>query len=137
MNHGGPYVGYANGGLITKEQIARVGEGNKREWIIPEERGIRGRYLLQKAAQALGMEVTDPSQSQSDLSSGQVSAITAGTRQTIHTAGTKEIKIEFNGDQHFHNEQDADSLVAKIKQALLDELQKDINTGTKGVVAFD
>ncbi len=38
MNHGGPYVGYANGGLITKEQIARVGEGNKREWIIPEER---------------------------------------------------------------------------------------------------
>lgn len=137
LNHGGPYVGYANGGLITKEQIARVGEGNKREWIIPEERGIRGRYLLQKAAQALGMEVTDPSQSQSDLSSGQVSAITAGTRQTIHTAGTKEIKIEFNGDQHFHNEQDADSLVAKIKQALLDELQKDINTGTKGVVAFD
>ncbi|OIS67247.1 lytic transglycosylase [Bacillus subtilis] len=138
MKHGGPYVGYANGGLITKEQIARVGEGNKREWIIPEERGIRGRYLLQRAAQALGMEVTDPSQSQqSELSSGQVSAVTSGSRQTIQTAGTKEIKIEFNGDQHFHNDQDADSLVAKIKQALLDELQKDINTGTKGVVAFD
>lgn len=138
LNHGGPYVGYANGGLITKEQIARVGEGNKREWIIPEERGIRGRYLLQRAAQALGMEVTDPSQSQqSELSSGQVSAVTSGTRQTIQTAGTKEIKIEFNGDQHFHNGQDADGLVAKIKQALLDELQKDINTGTKGVVAFD
>ncbi|MCI4135756.1 transglycosylase SLT domain-containing protein [Bacillus vallismortis] len=138
LKRGGPYVGYANGGLITKEQIARVGEGNKREWIIPEERGIRGRYLLQKAAQALGMEVSDPSQSQQpELSSGQVSAVTSGTRQTIQTAGTKEIKIEFNGDQHFHNGQDADSLVAKIKQALLDELQKDINTGTKGVVAFD
>ncbi|TWG78462.1 SLT domain-containing protein [Bacillus subtilis J27] len=138
MKHGGPYVGYANGGLITKEQIAHVGEGNKREWIIPEERGIRGRYLLQRAAQALGMEVTDPSQSQqSELSSGQVSAVTSGTRQTIQTAGTKEIKIEFNGDQHFHNGQDADGLVAKIKQALLDELQNDINTGTKGVVAFD
>ncbi|WP_371807369.1 transglycosylase SLT domain-containing protein [Bacillus vallismortis] len=138
LKRGGPYVGYANGGLITKEQIARVGEGNKREWIIPEERGIRGRYLLQKAAQALGMEVTDPSQSQQpELSSGQVSAVTSGTRQTIQTAGTKEIKIEFNGDQHFHNGQDADSLVAKMKQALLDELQKDINTGTKGVVAFD
>ncbi|QHM06422.1 hypothetical protein C7M27_02360 [Bacillus subtilis] len=138
LNHGGPYVGYANGGLITKEQIARVGEGNKREWIIPEERGIRGRYLLQRAAQALGMEVTDPSQSQqSELSSGQVSAVTSGTRQTIQTAGTKEIKIEFNGDQHFHNGQDAESLAAKIKQALIDELQKDINIGTKGVVAFD
>ncbi|QHF57222.1 element PBSX protein [Bacillus subtilis] len=138
LNHGGPYVGYANGGLITKEQIARVGEGNKREWIIPEERGIRGRYLLQRAAQALGMEVTDPSQSeQSELSSGQVSAVTSGTRQTIQTAGTKEIKIEFNGDQHFHNGQDAETLAAKIKQALIDELQKDINIGTKGVVAFD
>ncbi|KAF1680820.1 transglycosylase SLT domain-containing protein [Bacillus sp. SKDU12] len=138
MNHGGPYVGYANGGLITKEQIARVGEGNKREWIIPEERGIRGRYLLQRAAQALGMEVTDPSQSQqSELSSGQVSAVTSGTRQTKQTAGTKEIKIEFNGDQHFHNGQDAETLAAKIKQALIDELQKDINIGTKGVVAFD
>ncbi|MGN7043634.1 transglycosylase SLT domain-containing protein, partial [Bacillus safensis] len=46
IRNGGPYKGYANGGLITQEQIARVGEGNKREWIIPEERGIRGRYLL-------------------------------------------------------------------------------------------
>ena len=35
-------------GSDYQEQIARVGEGNKREWIIPEERGIRGRYLLQK-----------------------------------------------------------------------------------------
>ncbi|MED1015341.1 transglycosylase SLT domain-containing protein [Bacillus atrophaeus] len=139
LRRGGPYVGYANGGLITKEQIARVGEGNKREWIIPEERGIRGRYLLQRAAQALGMEVTDPSRTQqSELSSGQVSAaVTSGGRQTVQTVGTKEIKIEFNGDQHFHNGQDADSLAAKIKQALLDELQKDINTGAKGVVAFD
>ncbi len=138
LNHGGPYVGYANGGLITKEQIARVGEGNKREWIIPEERGIRGRYLLQKAAQALGMEVTDPSQSQqSELSSGQVSAVTSASRPTAAVSGSKEIYIQFNGDQHFHNGQDAESLAAKIKQALINELQKDINIGTKGVVAFD
>ncbi|MCY8847401.1 transglycosylase SLT domain-containing protein [Bacillus inaquosorum] len=138
MNHGGPYVGYANGGLITKEQIARVGEGNKREWIIPEERGIRGRYLLQRAAQALGMEVTDPSQSQqSELSSGQVSAVTSASRPTAAVSGSKEIYIQFNGDQHFHNGQDAETLAAKIKQALIDELQKDINIGTKGVVAFD
>ncbi|MEC1584539.1 transglycosylase SLT domain-containing protein [Bacillus spizizenii] len=138
LNHGGPYVGYANGGLITKEQIARVGEGNKREWIIPEERGIRGRYLLQRAAQALGMEVTDPSQTQqSELSSGQVSAVTSASRPTAAVSGSKEIYIQFNGDQHFHNGQDAESLAAKIKQALIDELQKDINIGTKGVVAFD
>ncbi|MDF4198271.1 transglycosylase SLT domain-containing protein [Bacillus subtilis] len=138
LNHGGPYVGYANGGLITKEQIARVGEGNKREWIIPEERGIRGRYLLQRAAQALGMEVTDPSHpQQSELSRGQVSAVTSASRPTAAVSGSKEIYIQFNGDQHFHNGQDAETLAAKIKQALIDELQKDINIGTKGVVAFD
>ncbi|MEH7856931.1 transglycosylase SLT domain-containing protein, partial [Bacillus velezensis] len=138
MAHGGPYVGYANGGLITKEQIARVGEGNKREWIIPEERGIRGRYLLQKAAQALGMEVSDPSQTEpAALSAGTVSAAVKGGGQTVQKTGTKEIKIEFSGDQHFHNGQDADSLAAKIKQALIDELQKDIYTGAKGAVAFD
>ncbi|CAF1784824.1 putative protein YqbO [Bacillus subtilis] len=139
MRHGGPYVGYANGGLITKEQIARVGEGNKREWIIPEERGIRGRYLLAQAAKALGMEVTDPSQKgQTELSSGQVTAATTGSQQTTVTAsGGKEVIIQFNGDQHFHNDKDMNSLVAKIKQALVDELEQDINIGTKGVVAFD
>ncbi|MBY8913816.1 transglycosylase SLT domain-containing protein [Bacillus sp. YC2] len=138
MNHGGPYIGYANGGLITKEQIARVGEGNKREWIIPEERGIRGRYLLQQAAQALGMEVSDPSQADpASLSAGTVSAAVTGSRETVQKAGTNEIKIEFSGEQHFHNGQDADSLAAKIKQALIDELQKDIYTGAKGAVAFD
>ncbi|MBY4603541.1 MULTISPECIES: transglycosylase SLT domain-containing protein [Bacillus] len=138
LRRGGPYVGYANGGLITKEHIARVGEGNKREWIIPEERGIRGRYLLQRAAQALGMEVTDPSQSQqTELSSGKVSAVTSASRPTAAVSGSKEIYIQFNGDQHFHNGQDAETLAAKIKQALIDELQKDINIGTKGVVAFD
>lgn len=139
MRHGGPYVGYANGGLITKEQIARVGEGNKREWIIPEERGIRGRYLLAQAAKALGMEVTDPSEKgQTELSSGQVTAATTGRNQTtFKAAGGKEVIIQFNGDQHFHNDQDMNSLVAKIKQALVDELEQDINIGTKGVVAFD
>lgn len=139
MRHGGPYVGYANGGLITKEQIARVGEGNKREWIIPEERGIRGRYLLAQAAKALGMEVTDPSQKgQTELSSGQVTAATTGSQQTTVTAsGGKEVVIQFNGDQHFHNDQDMNGLIAKIKQTLIDELEQDINIGTKGVVAFD
>ncbi|MER2458612.1 phage tail tape measure protein [Bacillus subtilis] len=139
LRRGGPYVGYANGGLITREQIARVGEGNKREWIIPEERGIRGRYLLAQAAKALGMEVTDPVQKgQTELSSGQVTAATTGSQQTTVTAaGGKEVVIQFNGDQHFHNDQDMNSLVAKIKQALVEELEQDINIGTKGVVAFD
>ncbi|MGM0967128.1 MAG: transglycosylase SLT domain-containing protein [Bacillota bacterium] len=136
MKNGGAYKGYANGGLITQEQVARVGEGNKREWIIPEERGIRGRYLLAQAAQALGMDVYDPANSaSSELSQGQVQTVTAGTASAPSASdGSKQIIINFNGEQHYHNGQDEDSLVEKIKQMLVDELENEINTGTKGVV---
>ncbi|WP_186303782.1 transglycosylase SLT domain-containing protein, partial [Bacillus pumilus] len=136
IRNGGPYKGYANGGLITQEQIARVGEGNKREWIIPEERGIRGRYLLAQAAQALGMDVYDPANSaSSELSQGQVQTVTAGTSNApAASSGSKQVIINFNGDQHFHNGQDEDSLVEKIKRSIAEELEVEINTGTKGVV---
>ncbi|MGE6629828.1 transglycosylase SLT domain-containing protein, partial [Bacillus sp. NPDC077027] len=136
MRSGGPYKGYANGGLITQEQIARVGEGNKREWIIPEERGIRGRYLLTQAAQALGMQVYDPSNTAaSELSDGIVKNVTSGQTQGVsNSSGNKQITIQFNGDQHFHNGQDQQSLVEKIRQMLVNELEMDIHTGTKGVV---
>ncbi|WP_223837350.1 transglycosylase SLT domain-containing protein [Bacillus swezeyi] len=137
--NGGGYRGYANGGLITNEQIARVGEGGKREWIIPEERGIRGRYLLSQAAQALGLDVYDPSALQNGMSSDQVDIATSGQSgaTTVVPSGMKEINVNFNGDQHFHNDQDVDRLIDKIKQALVDELEEDINIGTKGSVAFD
>ncbi|MFN3092736.1 transglycosylase SLT domain-containing protein [Bacillus pumilus] len=136
IRNGGAYKGYANGGLITQEQVARVGEGNKREWIIPEERGIRGRYLLAQAAQALGMDVYDPANaSSSELSQGQVQTVTAGTANAPSASGgSKQVIINFNGDQHFHNGQDEDSLVEKIKRSLVEELEVEINTGTKGVV---
>ncbi|MEE3679043.1 transglycosylase SLT domain-containing protein [Bacillus safensis] len=136
IRNGGPYKGYANGGLITQEQIARVGEGNKREWIIPEERGIRGRYLLAQAAQALGMDVYDPATAaSSELSQGQVQTVTAGTANApFASGGSKQIIINFNGEQHYHNGQDAENLAEKIKQMLIDELENEINTGTKGVV---
>jgi SLT domain-containing protein len=45
--------GYANGGFITKEQIARVGEGNKPEVIIPLTKRTRALQLLAKTQQIL------------------------------------------------------------------------------------
>ncbi|WP_420360133.1 transglycosylase SLT domain-containing protein [Bacillus altitudinis] len=135
MRRGGPYKGYANGGLITQEQVARVGEGNKREWIIPEERGIRGRYLLTQAAKALGMQVYDPSNASAPLPESQMQQVTsAQSAGTATTSGNKQITIQFNGDQHFHNGQDQQSLVEKIRQMLVDELEVELQTGTKGVV---
>ncbi|GLF91892.1 hypothetical protein Saga11_31510 [Bacillus safensis] len=135
MRRGGPYKGYANGGLITQEQVARVGEGNKREWIIPEERGIRGRYLLTQAAKALGMQVYDPSNTSAPLPEAQMQQVTsAQSAGSTTSSGNKQITIQFNGDQHFHNGQDQQSLVEKIKQMLVDELEIELHTGTKGVV---
>lgn len=135
MRRGGPYKGYANGGLITQEQVARVGEGNKREWIIPEERGIRGRYLLTQAAKALGMQVYDPANASAPLPESQMQQVTSAQSSSRTTAsGNKQITIQFNGDQHFHNGQDQQSLVEKIRQMLVDELEVELHTGTKGVV---
>lgn len=139
MARGGAYKGYANGGLITSEQIARVGEGGKREWIIPEERGIRGRYLLQRAAGALGMEVHDPAEGSGSISNGQAAAATAGGARSRQPAenGVKEVNIYITGDNHYHSERDRETLIAKIKRALVDELERDIHIGTKGSVAYD
>ncbi|MBG9911753.1 transglycosylase [Bacillus xiamenensis] len=136
IRRGGPYKGYANGGLITQEQVARVGEGNKREWIIPEERGIRGRYLLTQAAKALGMQVYDPSNASAPLPESQMQQVTSAQSSAggSTSSGTKQITIQFNGDQHFHNGQDQQSLVEKIRQMLVDELEVELHTGTKGVV---
>ncbi|MEK5135321.1 transglycosylase SLT domain-containing protein [Bacillus sp. FSL W8-0645] len=135
MRRGGPYKGYANGGLITQEQVARVGEGNKREWIIPEERGIRGRYLLTQAAKALGMQVYDPANASAPLPESQMQQVTS-VQSSSRTASSsnKQITIQLNGDQHFHNGQDQQSLVEKIRQMLVDELEVELHTGTKGVV---
>lgn len=54
---GGNYVGYANGGLVANEQIARIAEGNKPEAIIPLDplKRTRAMQLLAQTQQVLGV----------------------------------------------------------------------------------
>ncbi|MCM2674098.1 peptidoglycan DD-metalloendopeptidase family protein [Alkalicoccobacillus plakortidis] len=135
MRNGGAYRGYANGGLITNEQIARIGEGGQREWIIPEERGIRGRYLLGRAAQALGMEVYDPEDDagHSDSFKEQAAIATGQNQQKVITSsGGISITIEMNGDQHFHTPQDEEAFLQKMERRLIDILQEDVDNGSGG-----
>lgn len=47
--------GYANGGLITREHMAMVGEGNKPEMVIPLTRKSRAVELINKAKSIVGM----------------------------------------------------------------------------------
>jgi hypothetical protein len=51
-----PMFAYASGGEIDDEQIAKLGEGNKKEFVVPvEDNKARGISLWQKAGQALGV----------------------------------------------------------------------------------
>ena len=45
LAHGGPYKGYARGGIVTNPQVALVGEGNDPESIIPWDPAQRDRAL--------------------------------------------------------------------------------------------
>ena len=45
LAHGGPYKGYARGGIVTSPQVAMVGEGNGPESIVPWDPAQRDRAL--------------------------------------------------------------------------------------------
>ncbi|MDQ0114355.1 phage tail tape measure protein [Paenibacillus harenae] len=47
--------GYAEGGYVTRPELAWVGEGKSNEWIIPENNSQRSRSLLQAANSSMGM----------------------------------------------------------------------------------
>ena len=50
---GGPY---ANGGMVTKHQIAEIGEGNKAEMVIPLTKRNRAVQLIEQAMKYVGMD---------------------------------------------------------------------------------
>lgn len=49
--------GYENGGLVTQDGIYRMGEGNKKEMVIPLERPQRAAELIQQAIEYLGLDM--------------------------------------------------------------------------------
>lgn len=53
---GGPY---ANGGMITKHQIAEIGEGNKAEMVIPLTKRNRAVQLIEQAMKYVGMDTSN------------------------------------------------------------------------------
>lgn len=50
-------VGYENGGLVTQDGLYRMGEGNKKEMVIPLEKPQRAAELIQQAVEYLGMDM--------------------------------------------------------------------------------
>ena len=72
MRNGGPYQGYANGGIVTSPQLAMIGEGRGPETVIPWDISKRSRaYQLMTATLAQfkhedGNDVADRRNSKSD-----------------------------------------------------------------------
>lgn len=50
-------VGYENGGLVTQDGLYRMGEGNKKEMVIPLEKPQRAAELIQQAVEYLGLDM--------------------------------------------------------------------------------
>nr|DAM64220.1 MAG TPA: minor tail protein [Caudoviricetes sp.] len=70
---------FASGGSVDKDQLVRVGEGDKKEWIIPTHDKARGRQLLNQAAKDLGVGVTsgiEPKWQHEDTQRGALSDAT-------------------------------------------------------------
>lgn len=70
---------FASGGSVDKDQLVRVGEGDKKEWIIPTHDKARGRQLLNQAAKDLGVGVTsgiEPKWQHEDTQHGALSNAT-------------------------------------------------------------
>lgn len=67
---------FASGGSVDKDQLVRVGEGDKKEYIIPTADKKRGLQLLNQAARDLGVGETHgitPNWKHSDTSQGALS----------------------------------------------------------------
>lgn len=67
---------FASGGAVNKDQLVRVGEGDKKEWIIPTNDKKRGIQLLNQAARDLGVGETkgiEPNWKNPNTSTGALS----------------------------------------------------------------
>ncbi|RJS59144.1 phage tail tape measure protein [Bacillus sp. PK3_68] len=120
---GGGYKPYERGGIITHDHIARVGEGNKKEVIIPlEQHRNRALGLLDYAQRALGVSprvsiarVGAKNEKESapvilpEEQTQTVRNIMSRSVQTVQQ-GMRDIIIQITGANHYHNDMDAEKV---------------------------
>ncbi|MDT2815979.1 phage tail tape measure protein [Vagococcus carniphilus] len=82
--------GYAKGGLIMREQIARIGEGNKPEMVIPLTNESRAIQLINQAKSILGMS---DSQTTVVNDNSRLEQIVARLEKTVEQQGQMMIKL--------------------------------------------
>lgn len=94
-------VGYANGGIITKQHLAMVGEGNKPEAIIPLDASKRSR-ALQLLAQVANRFIGDSHTTQTNPNDKQIEILAKQNQSIIHLLSAilaKDNNIYLDGKQ--------------------------------------
>lgn len=98
-------VGYENGGIITKEHIARVGEGNKEEVVIPLTgsglKRSRAMQLLAYASEKLGASTSSISSTSGNTSTisdmAQMLALMQEQNQLLMAILAKDTNVVLDG----------------------------------------
>lgn len=112
-------VGYENGGIITRQHLAMVGEGNKPEMIIPLTRKSRAVELMDKAKSMLG--ISDNTTVVNDNS--QLEEIVKRLSNTVEKQGEMMIALlQLIANKEFNVSTDVLSKLMNTKQA--DEVSK-------------
>ncbi|MDP1383045.1 transglycosylase SLT domain-containing protein [Priestia megaterium] len=109
---------YAKGGVIDREQIARVGEGGKKEVIIPlEQFKERAIQLLMYAAEKLGFDMTGMFNAQPQaLGASSFSNVQSAMTTMSNKVSPEGLKLQGNSGQvievvvHNHTELDGKEL---------------------------
>ncbi|MCO7126641.1 tape measure protein [Sporolactobacillus shoreicorticis] len=100
--------GYANGGLVTTEQIARIAEGNKAEMVVPLTNTTKSIQMLRMANDYLAAKLGI----QQSKANDQVQAVS--TNLTI-----ENVNINIDGNTDTTNAKDiANQVIKKINDAL-------------------
>ena len=100
-------VGYENGGIITKEHVARVGEGNKEEVVIPLTgsglKRSRAMQLLAYASEKLGASTASISSTSGNTSNvsdmSQMLALMQEQNQLLMAILAKDTNVLLDGEK--------------------------------------
>lgn len=100
MAHGGPYRGYANGGIATKPQWATLAENGWKEFIIPTQPSKRKRALglLEQANTELGYSPDRGGRGSGSVYSSSTGGANGNRSVSITYNPQVEIKVEGNVD---------------------------------------
>ncbi|KYG33892.1 hypothetical protein [Alkalihalobacillus trypoxylicola] len=124
------------GGVINSKTLSWIGEQG-REYIIPTNTyRERGRMLLKRAANELGMSVHDKREGNQSSKTVSESKMRYIHKQESASSSTNpgDIVVHINGDNYYSDDQDSEKVTQKVIKAIQEILVEANNNGIGGEV---